>query len=352
MEPERTMCRLCLKTSKPASMILLNDNENFVSAIRQIANVEVIVRPDHAVHMCHSCHSLLEQCVEFRQSCIDNDSIFRKMYSEANTEHVKPEESLPTDAVVKLEGKDKNISSDYNNVSTESEDINHTGSDNNNEESGKERLAEQKRRKRKCKTDNASDTQKTRYKSRKDARKVQCQYCGVMIVHYNLAKHQEIHNPDRPKFCCPQCPKFYTDTRKLKLHINATHTRDKLYACDRCGKVYGRPASLREHYIASHTDIKRYECKLCGQKFARAAMRTHHYKIMHTTNRPWACEYCDKTFKLKGDWTIHTRTHTGEKPFKCDICYKTFNKSYNVVIHKKSHRNDKKDSPNKSLEIS
>uniref|UniRef100_A0A8D8PH55 Zinc finger protein 726 n=1 Tax=Culex pipiens TaxID=7175 RepID=A0A8D8PH55_CULPI len=344
---ESAVCRLCLQPTTIDTMTVLNQNEHLVKSILEITSIEAIVAADLFVYMCNACQLMLDQCIQFRTSCVGNDSIFRKTY--AKYIPVEDQEYLEihsSQVYVKLEpdhedaGLDPVKEEEEEDGDDEDADRDYDGGGNNavsDDSSDAEPIKMKRGRPRKNHTNKDKELIKAQ---KKDCRKVQCQQCGKMVVSYNLTQHLLTHNPDRPKHTCPYCPKSCYEPRRLKLHINSAHTREIQYTCDQCGKTYGRPSSLRAHYLAEHTDIKRYECKECGEKFARSTMRNHHYKVVHMTGRPWACEYCDKTFKIKSDWTIHTRIHTGEKPFKCDICGKTFNKSYNVVIHKKSHRND------------
>ncbi|XP_058832158.1 zinc finger protein 674-like [Topomyia yanbarensis] len=355
MDPEPSVaCRLCLQPSLPVSMIVLNQNEGLVKAIQHITSVEAILDPDLDVHMCKNCHTLLEQCIQFRTTCLCNDIIFRKLHIKEIRETNESPETYTKVEVVKLE-----TTVDIDVVKNEAETDNDSDykpeveADSNSCEDvkpiEKANVKPRKKRGRKPKPKDPKD--ESRSKIKVVSHKAQCQICGKMVANTNLGAHQQTHNPNRPKLVCPHCPTQYTDSKRLKLHINNKHTHEVQYSCDRCGKTFASPDSLRVHYVALHTDIKKYECTLCGEKFSRSTSRRHHYKMVHTTIRPYECEYCERTFKFKCDLTLHTRTHTGEKPFECDICHKTFNKSYNVVIHKKSHQNEMERAAEKAMKV-
>ncbi|XP_058464253.1 zinc finger protein 62 homolog isoform X2 [Malaya genurostris] len=347
------VCRLCLQFFSSASMVMLNRNEGLIQAIQHITSVEAILDPDNNVYMCKNCQTLLDQCIQFRTTCLCNDIIFRRMHIKKNRDISKSPETFPKVEVVKIENEFdpminniKNELDEDNDFKPEAEVEAYSSEDVKlkDEVIAKSRRKRSRRSKLNQLTDNRS-------KPKAVSHKVQCQICGKMIANTNLGAHQQTHNPNRPKLVCPHCPMQYTDTKRLKLHINNKHTHEVQYSCDRCGKTFASPDSLRVHYVALHTDIKKYECTLCGEKFSRSTSRRHHYKMVHTTIRPYECEYCERTFKFKCDLTLHTRTHTGEKPFECDICHKTFNKSYNVVIHKKSHQNELERAAEKAMKV-
>ncbi|EDS45282.1 zinc finger protein 436 [Culex quinquefasciatus] len=312
MEPSEvdpTICRLCLNASDINIMLVLNQNESIIKSIMQITSVEVIVDPDHIVYMCNSCQFLLDQCVQFRMTCVQNDNTFRKLYAKNSLQNIV---HVDVDPIPSPEVKLEEEFDDGDNGSSPAPPTAENVEEKVEVESGAE-VGDDGSSDSGSSSSSSSEEEETRPKKRgrkpgkrgpqsKDARKemrqVQCAQCGKMVSENNLNQHQQIHNPDRPKFQCPHCPRVCHERSRLKLHINAVHTGEVKYTCDQCGKMYTRPASLRNHYLAIHTNIK------------------------------------------KSDWTIHMRIHTGEKPFKCDICGKTFNKSYNVKLHKKSHRLD------------
>ncbi|KAL1373543.1 hypothetical protein pipiens_001697 [Culex pipiens pipiens] len=323
-EADPTICRLCLNASDINIMLVLNQNENIIKSIMQITSVEVIVDPNHIVYMCNSCQFLLDQCVQFRTTCVQNDNTFRKLYAKNSIQNIV---HVDVDPIPSPEVKLEEEFDDGDNGSSPAPPTAENVEEKVEVESGAEVGEDGSSGSGSSSSSSSSEEEEARPKKRgrkpgkrgpqsKDARKemrqVQCAQCGKMVSENNLNQHQQIHNPDRPKFQCPHCPRVCHERSRLKLHINAVHTGEVKYTCDQCGKMYTRPASLRNHYLAIHTNIKKFECKFCGEKFSRSALRHHHYKMVHTEGRPWGCEYCEKSFKM----------------------------NYNVKLHKKSHRLD------------
>lgn len=331
MDVGPNICRLCLELVDPSSAVVVNHDPKIIESILQITTIEVM--QDHARRefMCNRCHTQLDQSIQFRRTCLQNDDTYRKMCAMLtfSSELIKLEPTGPETAIVQCKHEEESqayeqeCGTNFKQFKPEVDIL---------EEAQKPSLNVEERHRKPRK----------KYKKKEtisDPHKVQCQTCGAFVTYRHLSKHQMTHDQDRPMFSCNQCPKKYTEHRKLKQHITIVHERQVEHTCDRCGKTFYRSATLKQHFLAEHTDIKRYECKICGEKFSRASNRAYHYKMNHTTARPYTCEYCLKTFKRSCDYRIHTRTHTGEKPFKCDLCDKRFCKSYNLVIHKKSHKN-------------
>ena len=73
----------------------------------------------------------------------------------------------------------------------------------------------------------------------KGNKKWQCVLCGIMLS-----------------------SKFY-----LNSHINAVHTRTRIYPCEICGKLYYSHGAMRIHKLRQHWVDKRHKCPHCNQKF-------------------------------------------------------------------------------------
>ncbi|KAL9695746.1 hypothetical protein quinque_015031 [Culex quinquefasciatus] len=326
------ICRLCLGTTPSADMTLLNCNEHLVESIRQLTTVEALmVDPLYAIYMCTSCQETLEQCIRFRNTCLQNDGTFRQRYQHGVVK-VEPDEAVGTFTEVKIEMivtpdvVEDAPANEWNDIRDEGEsDEWELPSPEVSEKVPKKRKEEVAAKKEAPKSD--------------EIPMAQCQVCGKVMKKTGLTAHLGRHKPNRTEYVCQYCQKVFYNSLKLKNHVNGVHTHMYKYACDVCGKTYERTDTLRVHYRAKHTDEKPYECKVCGMRFARDDGRRYHFQKVHQVGKPHECEFCDKAFRRKAEHTLHMRTHTGEKPFNCDICGKAFSKSYNVVIHKKSHQN-------------
>ncbi len=70
-------------------------------------------------------------------------------------------------------------------------------------------------------------------------KKWQCVFCGILVS-----------------------SKFY-----LSSHINAVHTRTRIYPCEMCGKLFYSHGAQRIHKLRNHWIEKRHKCPQCGQLF-------------------------------------------------------------------------------------
>lgn len=207
--------------------------------------------------MCEQCQNLLETTIQFRTMCLQNDETFRDL-------HAKHEESLNVakDEQESLNREESlNIVKDEYSLGTVKDELDTSRTEfvackveddaqNDDMIQGPEVKKSNETRK-KYKPRNAHKTS--------ESRKVQCQTCGAFVHPVHLPKHRLIHDKNRPMFACEQCPKKYTEQRKLKEHITIVHEGHLEHTCDRCGKTFHRWETLRQHYLGEHTDLKKYD---------------------------------------------------------------------------------------------
>ncbi|EZA56965.1 hypothetical protein X777_03149 [Ooceraea biroi] len=117
-----------------------------------------------------------------------------------------------------------------------------------------------------------------------------------------LLTHMRVHSETR-EYECPECGKCFKQASQLRNHrvmhldrkaleVTRWYTSKK---CEMCGKTYANSKCLKNHVQAVHSKLRPYVCNVCGHASARKAMLQ-----------------------------MHLRQHTGDKPFSCEICkYKT-----------------------------
>lgn len=89
--------------------------------------------------------------------------------------------------------------------------------------------------------------------SKTGAKKWQCVFCGILVS-----------------------SKFY-----LSSHINAVHTRTRIYPCEMCGKLFYSHGAQRIHKLRNHWVEKRHKCPHCAQLFVLPFELRQHVSRKH-----------------------------------------------------------------------
>jgi len=122
---------------------------------------------------------------------------------------------------------------------------------------------------------------------------------------------------------CPDCPKAFTTSSDLTVHIRRAHTGEKPYVCDACEYSCASSGNLAQHKRI-HTGEKTRKV-MHGSCMWRRVICTCIFHGSHlivfylVTSQCNACEY---TCSIASSLTVHIRTHSGEKPFvvRADMC--------------------------------
>ena len=135
-----------------------------------------------------------------------------------------------------------------------------------------------------------------------------------------------VHDKNRTKFKCSECPVEYFRLKSLKAHL-ARHKGEK-YPCDQCGKEFTSKDPLKAHKKYVHVDVEKKACEICG-KTVKSTLMKRHIKIHRNETEKKTCPIC---LKEVCNLINHLKIH---KPpsFSCDVCLKTFTLSQNLKRH-------------------
>ncbi|KAL6444163.1 hypothetical protein ACFW04_001834 [Cataglyphis niger] len=157
-----------------------------------------------------------------------------------------------------------------------------------------------------------------------------------------LLTHMRVHSDTRD-YECPDCGKCFKQASQLRNHrvmhldrktleVTRWYTSKK---CDMCGKTYANSKCLKNHIQAVHSKLRPYVCNVCGHSSARKAMLQMHLR-QHTGDKPFRCEICEYKTGDHNSLRRHIMQHTGFRPYKCPHCPYTAIQSSSYKNHLKS----------------
>ncbi|XP_062701189.1 transcription factor grauzone [Aedes albopictus] len=149
--------------------------------------------------------------------------------------------------------------------------------------------------------------------------------CDICTVTFTTLRAREQHkknihplNPLQGKHYCDQCPKTYTDPKRLKQHLQEHETLgNEMPKCSICGICFRTKINLQKHITRVHT--KKHSCEICSKIFAKAAQLRQHQVNMHDHVKK-QCEVCNKWLKNQVAWHKHVKRHQSDGAYKCDQC--------------------------------
>ncbi|GIY41016.1 hypothetical protein CDAR_168671 [Caerostris darwini] len=154
-----------------------------------------------------------------------------------------------------------------------------------------------------------------------------CTECNYKTFSFfKLDNHRKIHSDERA-FVCDTCGKGFKQISQLRnhvvIHLDRKNLPEKRWyseqECDICGRKFSDTKCLRKHQQAVHSKLKPYVCSYCGHLSARKAMLELHMR-QHTGEKPFMCEHCDYRTGDHNSLRRHRMRHTGDKPYKCPHC--------------------------------
>lgn len=133
-----------------------------------------------------------------------------------------------------------------------------------------------------------------------------------------LLTHMRVHSETR-EYECSECRKCFKQASQLRNHrvmhldrktleVTRWYTSKK---CDICGKTYANSKCLKNHIQAVHSKLRPYVCNVCGHASARKAMLQMHYR-QHTGDKPFSCDMCKYKTGDHNTLRRHVMQHTGK----------------------------------------
>lgn len=137
-----------------------------------------------------------------------------------------------------------------------------------------------------------------------------------------LLTHMRVHSETR-EYECSECGKCFKQASQLRNHrvmhldrktleVTRWYTSKK---CDICGKTYANSKCLKNHIQAVHSKLRPYVRSVCGHASARKAMLQMHFR-QHTGDKPFNCKICDYKTGDHNTLRRHIMQHTGKYHIK------------------------------------
>lgn len=92
----------------------------------------------------------------------------------------------------------------------------------------------------------------------------------------------EVGTGGKKKFQCMFCGIYLSTKCYLKNHINAVHTRSRVYQCDLCAHYFYSAGAARIHKLRNHWhDAKKHRCSECSETFLLPIELRKHVQKKH-----------------------------------------------------------------------
>ncbi|EAA12990.4 AGAP011418-PA, partial [Anopheles gambiae str. PEST] len=181
------------------------------------------------------------------------------------------------------------------------------------------------------------------YKKRPNRNKLPkklCTVCGKFVAHLN--HHLLSHTKER-RFPCTYCPRAFSRSSLLKVHVETVHLKKTAKSCELCDRSFSYKSSYTIHmkHGRVHSNEQPFACRYCPKRFKSPnAHRAH--ELIHQ-GVVFTCEYCEKTYRYKSLLNMHLRVHGIGKTFDCHMCAKKFNHNSGLKSHiARVHSNERK----------
>jgi KRAB domain-containing zinc finger protein len=168
--------------------------------------------------------------------------------------------------------------------------------------------------------------------------KIKCQICNKKISNRNLKDHLKRHENIK-KFNCDHCRVGFVIKGELICHM-WKHRSEKRFNCKQCNRGFNGNQKFKVH-LQSHTNNPRpFQCDLCPKSYPRKGQIMVHLAIH--SKLVLKCDECDYSTKRKDALNVHKkRMHSNAKPFSCEICEKKFKAKAHVQVHQSVHTTTK-----------
>ncbi|XP_048003217.1 oocyte zinc finger protein XlCOF6-like isoform X10 [Leguminivora glycinivorella] len=169
-----------------------------------------------------------------------------------------------------------------------------------------------------------------------------CEQCGTgFITPERLRTHSFSH--ETGSFPCDACEKVFRSTNAKNEHYALVHMRVKRHRCPHCPETFRNYFQRNKHVSSIHgLKLKEFKCNLCPKVFTLSGKLGVHIRTVHLKLKRHACEVCEWKFYSKSELKEHMIRHGGERKHQCSVCKKSYARKYTLREHMRIHEDDRR----------
>ena len=115
---------------------------------------------------------------------------------------------------------------------------------------------------------------------RNDLNKIFCDACEFSTTRLDTLRNHKLSVHQGVRYNCPECDKFFTQERNMKMHIKVIHLRETELSCDQCEYTTLWKDSMHQHIKTKHEGVA-YECHICLKSLSSQRQLEKHIEVVH-----------------------------------------------------------------------
>lgn len=165
-----------------------------------------------------------------------------------------------------------------------------------------------------------------------------CEQCGSgFVTAMRLKAH--VYRHETGSYPCNVCDKVFNSKHAMNAHYACIHKKVKTHRCPQCPEKFSNVVQRLKHLTSVHgTKSEEFKCDFCTKVFVLKGRLRLHIRATHYKEKHHACDECDAQFFGKSELTKHMYMHTGEKKYQCSICQKAYGRNYHLMRHMRTHK--------------